>query len=70
MLPKYHVPFGFIFAGIIWILFPIISFNGLLIIFLSSFLIDVDHYTYFVYKKHDFSLKNAYVFATEMDKKF
>lgn len=60
MLPKYHIILGFIFSLFLFIIFPQIKFSGFLIIFLSSFLIDIDHYFYYIYRKKDFSLKNAY----------
>ena len=60
MLPKYHIVFGFIFAFILWIIFPSLGLLGFLIIFFSSFLIDVDHYLYYVFIKKDLSLRNAH----------
>src|SRR3989344_2064766 len=60
MLPKYHALLGFIFSAIVFLIFPQIKLIGALIIFLSSFLIDVDHYLYYIIIKKDFSLKNAY----------
>lgn len=60
MLPKYHIISGVIFSFLIWILFPDVGFLGFVIIFLSSILIDVDHYIYYVYNHKDWSLKNAY----------
>ena len=58
MLPKYHIIYGAIFSLIIYYLFPISLFHAI-IIFLSSFLIDVDHYFYYVYTKKDYSLIRA-----------
>ncbi|MFA5992300.1 MAG: hypothetical protein WC796_01170 [Candidatus Pacearchaeota archaeon] len=60
MLPKVHVIIGLLFSIVVYFLFPSIGILGLLIIFLSSFLIDVDHYIYFVLKKHNLSLIKAY----------
>ena len=60
MLPTHHAIFGAIFVLALWILFPSIGILGLSIIFLSSVLIDVDHYIYYIFKKRDWSLKNAY----------
>ena len=60
MLPKYHIILGFLFSLILWIIFPSISILGALIIFFSSFLIDVDHYLYFVLNKQNINLKNTY----------
>ena len=45
--------------------FPQIGFIGFSFIFLSSFLIDVDHYMLYVYKKHNLSLRNAYKWFVE-----
>lgn len=57
MLPKQHILLGFIFALISWPLFGIMNS---LIIFFSSFLIDVDHlFNYFI-RKRDLSIKRAY----------
>lgn len=60
MLPHWHVLIGLIFSSIIWLMFPSIGFIGFMIILLSAFFIDFDHYLYYVYQKHDLSLKNAY----------
>jgi len=58
---KVHFLLGIIFIILLYFLFyPIISLFGLLVIFLSSFLIDIDHYFYYIYKKRDFSLIRAY----------
>ena len=60
MLPKYHILFGIPFVLICWYLFPQIGILGALIIYFSSFLIDVDHYIYYAFAEKDLSLKNAY----------
>jgi len=60
MLPRIHIIAGAIFSIILYLFFPQIKLVGALIIFLSSFLIDIDHYLYYVYKKKDFSLRRAY----------
>ncbi len=68
---KYHLFFGLIFTAILYFIFsPIVSFFGLLIIFLSSFLIDVDHYLYYVFRKKDISLKRAYKWYIKYSCKF
>jgi hypothetical protein len=61
MYPKYHAFFGLILSIILFLIFP--DYIGLLgtgIIFFSSFLIDVDHYIYFVIKDKSLSLKKAF----------
>ena len=70
MLPKWHILFGIIFSVLLFFVWPKIGISGMLIIFLSSVLIDFDHYAYYVFKKKDFSLKHAYIWYVEMDKKF
>ena len=60
MLPKHHIFLGFFFALFLFFIFPKIEIVGFLIIFLSSFLIDIDHYIYYVFKKRDLSLSRAY----------
>jgi len=60
MLPKYHLLFALIFALILFYLFPQITWLGFAIILFSSFLIDVDHYLFYVWKEKDISLKNAF----------
>lgn len=58
---QYHFAFGIVFTVFLYFLLsPVISLFGFLIIFLSSFLIDVDHYFYYVRKKRDLSLFRAY----------
>ena len=58
MYPKYHIIFGAIATFIIYIIFSITLLQAT-IIFLSSFLIDFDHYLIYFLKKKDTSLKNA-----------
>ncbi len=67
MYLKQHIFFGFIFAIALFLLFPKIGFLGFSIIFLSSVLIDIDHYIYYIYEKKDFNLKNAYKCFIQID---
>jgi len=60
MLPKHHILLGTIFAAALFLIFPKISLIGFLLITASTVLMDVDHYVYYVFKKRDLSLKNAY----------
>jgi hypothetical protein len=60
MLPKQHLFFGVIFASILFFIFPQIGLIEFFIIVASTVLIDIDHYTYYVYKKKDLDLKRAY----------
>jgi acyl-coenzyme A synthetase/AMP-(fatty) acid ligase len=57
MLPKWHVLINLVLSLILLIFInPVYT----LIFFLSSVLIDLDHYLYYIYEKKDFSLKKAY----------
>jgi hypothetical protein len=60
MLPKTHFIIGFIVSSIIFVVWPSIGLFNISIIFLSSFLIDFDHYLYFIWTTKDFSLLHAY----------
>ena len=57
MYPKNHIIINLI-IGLILLIF--INPIYVLIIFLASILIDVDHYIYYIFKKKRFSLKSAY----------
>ena len=70
MLPIKHLIFGTIFSTIFLLIFPQIGFLGFFIIILSTVLIDLDHYLYYVYKKKDWNIKNAYNWVLETGKKF
>jgi membrane-bound metal-dependent hydrolase YbcI (DUF457 family) len=59
MLPKTHGIVGAIISILAYFIFSI-TFVEALIIFLSSFLVDIDHYLYYVYKTKNWSLKQAY----------
>ncbi len=61
MLPKTHAILGIISSILIYFIFKITFFEAFLIFFASVFT-DFDHYTWYVLKKKDFSLKNAYIF--------
>jgi hypothetical protein len=59
MYPKQHIILGGIFSALILLIWPSVGFINVLIIFLSSVLIDIDHYLYYVFKKRDWSLSKA-----------
>lgn len=70
MYPKQHIIFGIVFSLLLFIIYPQINLIGLSLLFFSSVLIDVDHYTYYVYKKKDWSLRRAYKWFMSNEKKF
>jgi len=57
MLPKYHILFGFVFSYILILFFHFTLFSGI-IIFLSSVLIDFDHYLIYAMKGKFNLIKN------------
>ena len=69
MYPKHHILLGFIFSVFVFILFPKIGILGVSIIFLSSFLIDVDHYIGYAIRKRDWNVMNAIKWNFEVSKK-
>jgi len=70
MLPKYHILFGVLFTLSIYAIFPQTSLLYLAIIFLSSVLIDGDHYLYYIFEKKDFNLLKALKWYREKSKSF
>jgi len=60
MLPRIHFILSLFLAIILFYFFPIIGIFGAVIIFISGFLIDVDHYIFYVFAEKDFNLKKAY----------
>jgi len=69
MLVKWHIITGFIISYILvyFFNFPVLAGT---IIFLSSFIIDVDHYFYYAYIKKDLSPFNAVKWFYIQHKKF
>jgi hypothetical protein len=65
-----HLFLGFIFALACFLVLPSIRVIGFAVIFLASFLIDVDHYIYYSLKKKDFNLRNAYNWHIKKRDKF
>jgi len=70
MFPKYHIILGFLFSLCLFLIKPSIGIFGFAIVFLSSFLIDFDHYLYYVFKTHNYSLKNSLKWFAEQREKF
>ena len=69
MYPSQHLFIGIVFSLILFFIFPTIGILGATIVALSSVLIDVDHYFYYLIKKNDFNLKNSYKWYNEKIKK-
>jgi len=65
MLPRYHILLGALFTLVIWIFAPELSFIYLTLIFLSTVLIDIDHYAVAVAKTNKWSLNCAFEYHDE-----
>lgn len=67
MIPRWHILSGLVFSGLFWILFPKTGWLYVLLIFLTSFLIDFDHYISSIFKTHSFSLVKSLEYHRKMD---
>jgi hypothetical protein len=70
MLPNKHIFFGTIFSVALFLIFPKISVIGLFTLFISSFMIDIDHYIYYIFRKKNLNPIKAYHWYMENRKKF
>ena len=69
MLPKYHIFFGFLLSFALFLFLPNITLIEVGIVFLSSFLIDVDHYFYYVFNRKNVNPKKAVNYFFDKRKK-
>lgn len=70
MRPDEHLFYGLIFSFLLLLLFPSIGKVGFFIIFISTVLIDADHFLYYVMRKKDFNPKKALLWYTKNWQKF
>ena len=68
MLPKTHIIFGALFTGVVFLFVRDINYYYLGLIFLSSFLIDFDHYVASVLKTREISLRKSLRYHDELMK--
>src|SRR3989344_2053676 len=68
MYPRYHIILGFLFSLLLIIIFPI-GIAGFLLVFLSSFLIDFDHFMIYYFYCRKLSLKSTYKWYNKIDEK-
>ena len=66
MLPRWHILLGAIFTLILYIAVPEISLINLSLVFLSSFLIDFDHYLASLIKTKKLSLKHSFEYHKQV----
>ena len=60
MYPKYHIIIGAILSTILLVFYPSLGIFPITIIFLSSFIFDIDHYLFYLKREKNFNLKKAY----------
>lgn len=70
MWPKTHIIYGFLAALGLYLIFPAVGLLEASLIFFSSFLIDVDHYLYYVAKTKTLSLTKAISWFSERKRKW
>lgn len=68
MYPRYHIVLGFLFSLLLIPFFPI-GITGFLLIFLSSFLIDFDHFMVYYFYRRGLSLKGALKWYDKLEEK-
>ena len=69
MYTKSHIILGAVFALMLYFVFHF-TIGSSIIVFLSSVLIDIDHYLFYAIGKKDFSLKNSYNWFVSLKKRF
>jgi hypothetical protein len=67
MYPKQHIILGAIFSVLIYFLFNLTFFEAATI-FLSSFLIDFDHYMWYVVRNKTLDIRRSYMFYVNLKK--
>jgi len=65
MLPRWHIVLGAIFTFLLWLALPSTPIIFLVLVFLSSVLIDFDHYAAAVHKTKKLSLQKALIYHEE-----
>lgn len=70
MLPRDHVKAGFFVSLLLILIIGKSYIIEISIFFFASFLIDTDHYFYYVYKKGNLNLKESYKWFIKQQKKF
>ena len=68
MLPRWHILSGAVLTLMFWLIVPGTNKIYLAVLFLSSFLIDFDHYICAVHKGNNVSLRKAFDYHKEDQK--
>lgn len=69
MLPRWHILFGAIFTLLIFIASPKINFIYVIMLFLSTFLIDFDHYMCSVLKTKKLGIFHSFEYHKEISRR-
>lgn len=69
MLPRWHIFFGAIFTLVVWYFVPKINYIYIALLFLSSFLIDFDHYVAGFLKTRKLSLRESFKYHNKLMEK-
>lgn len=67
MFPKYHILFGALFSIFLWLIYPAIGLY-VIIVFLATFLIDIDHYLVYVIRKKAINPRKAHSYFYSIHK--
>ena len=68
MLPRYHIIYGAIFSILIWVASPQLNYLYVALLFLSTFLIDFDHYLCSALKTKKLGLFHSFEYHKETQK--
>lgn len=66
MIPRYHIILGAVFTFLIWVAAPQTNLIYLTLVFLASFLVDIDHYIISVMRTKKIGLKNSFQYHKEL----
>lgn len=69
MLPRWHILFSAIFSILVYLSAPQINLFYVALLFLSSFLIDFDHYLCSVFKTKKIGIFHSFAYHKEMQRK-
>jgi len=68
MLPRWHIFWGAVLTAVLFFFIPDVGTLNLILVFLSSFLIDFDHYLNGVWKGKAWSLRKNFEYHKEIGK--
>jgi hypothetical protein len=66
MIPRWHVLWGLIFTAVVWYFSPQLSIFYIVLLFLSTFLMDFDHYANSAIKTKNLSLFKSFKYHDKL----